>query len=346
MKRFSKLLIWLNIFLALATLLAYVSPHLDPSELWPLSFFGIGYFYLLVANVVFMLFWMLRKKHHWWISLMVIFLGCFHLNTYIGTSLFSQNHSNEHLKLTSYNIGGLQLHKVKDKTKRKNKVRRIVNFFNQRAKPDILCVQEFGWVRFFSEELDFQNIAHNKGVAIYTSLPIVDKGSINFSKSSNAAVWADIDIDGKIVRVYNVHLQSNAVSSQAESLIDTPDPRKKRTWINAKSVIKKVKWATARRVAQARMVANHMILSPYPVILCGDFNDTPQSYTYNVLSQGLRNTFREKGLGLGITYAGSIPGLHIDHILVDENFVIQSHNIANVNLSDHYPVSTEISFSE
>lgn len=277
--------------------------------------------------------------------MLTILLGAVHLSSYIGTN-FSQSHAEENLKVTSYNIGGLQLHKIKDKAKRKNKVRRIVNFFNERSKPDILCVQEFGWVRFFSDELSFNNIAHNKGVAIYTSLPMLDKGSINFNRSSNAAVWADIRVNEETIRVYNVHLQSNAVSAQAESLIDRPDPRRKGTWIKAKNVLAKVKGATSRRVSQARLVAQHMMHSPHPVILCGDFNDTPQSYTYNVLSQGLKSAFKEKGLGLGITYAGAIPGLHIDHILVDDLFVIESHNIANVNHSDHYPVSTEISFSE
>ncbi len=327
-------------------MLSYAAPHLDPSELWPLSFFGIGYFYLLVLNVLFIIFWILRKKKSWWISLVIILIGMMHLNSYIGLNVFSQNRSEGHLKLTSYNIGGLQLHKVKDQLKRKNKVRRIVNFFNERSKPDILCVQEFGWVKFFSEELAFENIAYSKGVAIYTSFPILDKGVITFNKSNNAAVWADIKYNNEVIRVYNVHLQSNAVSNQTESLFDKPDPRKKGNWVKAKNVLAKVKLATAKRVSQARLVAAHMANSPNPVILCGDFNDTPQSYSYNVLSQGLQSSFRAKGKGLGITYAGSIPGLHIDHILVDDFFVIESHNIANVNLSDHYPVSTEISFSQ
>ena len=84
--------------------------------------------------------------------------------------------------------------------------------------------------------------------------------------------------------------------------------------------------------------------SPYKVIVCGDFNDTPQSYTYNLLSENLNDSFKTKGVGFGTTYAGSIPALRIDYILTHEKIKVQSHKILKENYSDHFPVICKFLF--
>jgi len=81
-----------------------------------------------------------------------------------------------------------------------------------------------------------------------------------------------------------------------------------------------------------------MSQSPYPIILCGDFNETPQSYIYKLLSENFDDAFREGGWGIGSTYAGKIPGLKIDHILYPKEMKVLDARVSKVEFSDHYPV--------
>lgn len=272
---------------------------------------------------------------------MVILAGAFHINSYVGLNSKNKEASPDSFKIMTYNIGGLQTYGPQSRKRRKVKIDKLIKFLNERTTPEILCLQEYSWVKFFAEELKYDHVIKNKGVAIYTSYQVMDKGKIEFRNSFNAAVWADLKINEEIVRVYNMHLQSNSVSKEAEDLISVPGIQ---TLRGVRLVLAKVKWATSKRASQARLVAKHISGSPYPVIVCGDFNDTPQSYTFRKISNGLINSFKEKGRGLGITYAGKIPGLHIDHILLDERFEVERHIITKEAMSDHYPVTCRISF--
>jgi endonuclease/exonuclease/phosphatase (EEP) superfamily protein YafD len=81
-----------------------------------------------------------------------------------------------------------------------------------------------------------------------------------------------------------------------------------------------------------------MNTSPYPIILCGDFNDTPTSFTYKQLSEGLNDSFANAGLGIGQTYNGKFPALRIDYILYSPELEIVNFKTSEVSLSDHYPI--------
>jgi endonuclease/exonuclease/phosphatase family metal-dependent hydrolase len=86
--------------------------------------------------------------------------------------------------------------------------------------------------------------------------------------------------------------------------------------------------------------------SPYPVIICGDFNDTPSSYTYHQLSEGLIDAFKESGNGIGHTYGGALPSFRIDYILHDERFKSTRFNTIRSKFSDHYPITTSLKLQE
>ncbi len=79
----------------------------------------------------------------------------------------------------------------------------------------------------------------------------------------------------------------------------------------------------------------------YKIILCGDFNDTPASYTYNLLTKKLKDSFVEKGNGFGRTYAGKWPKFRIDYILHDENIKCVEHTVYKETYTDHYPISSK-----
>ena len=94
----------------------------------------------------------------------------------------------------------------------------------------------------------------------------------------------------------------------------------------------------ASRSLQADRVKQHITTSPYPVIVAGDFNDTPVSYTYRKMRRGLRDAFVEAGYGAGFTYRGKYPPNRIDYILYNEEIECNDFDIVKARYSDHYPI--------
>ena len=92
------------------------------------------------------------------------------------------------------------------------------------------------------------------------------------------------------------------------------------------------------RSRQVDELSAHINSSPYPVIICGDFNDPPYSYAYSRISQYLQDTFLEKGKGFGISYNGSFIPYRIDYILHSNYFECLKYSMVRKKLSDHYPI--------
>ena len=90
------------------------------------------------------------------------------------------------------------------------------------------------------------------------------------------------------------------------------------------------------------MVKEHAEKSPIPHIIAGDFNDTPISYTVKTISRDMKNCFRKKGSGFGITYNGAFPNFQIDYIFTSSEFEVKNYLVINKKLSDHYPVRADL----
>lgn len=97
-----------------------------------------------------------------------------------------------------------------------------------------------------------------------------------------------------------------------------------------------------KRSQQVDRIIGHINETPHRTIICGDFNDTPMSYTYHTLSKNRKDTFEEAGKGFGATFIPVWPLLRIDYLLVPEDSQCITHTILKTQLSDHYPVSAEI----
>ena len=108
-------------------------------------------------------------------------------------------------------------------------------------------------------------------------------------------------------------------------------------------ILKYYPYSSKLRVEQAQIIRNHQKTIAYPSILCGDLNDTSNSRTFYVMSNGLKDSFREKGIGIGKTFNSWNKILRLDYILVNPNLTIQNHQIVKSNLSDHYLVKSDIS---
>lgn len=181
------------------------------------------------------------------------------------------------------------------------------------------------------------------GVAVFSKYPIVNQGTIHFSESSlNRVAWADINIQGDTVRVYATHLQSMSIKSEdienTYQSIGDQDAMEK----EGRNLARRLRNGFVARGHQVEVLKAHFDDCPYPFIVCGDFNDIPFSYTYQVLRQDLSNAFEEAGSGLGATYNGPIPFLRIDNQFYSQGlkaYEFRTHQ--EMGLSDHLPIAAK-----
>jgi endonuclease/exonuclease/phosphatase family metal-dependent hydrolase len=233
---------------------------------------------------------------------------------------------------------------------------KIIDFLKKET-PEIICLQEF--YTKYKGKISEQSInrrlgdsiylhisytvrkpkVSNFGIATFTKYPIVHKGEIVFKNSFNQCIFTDIRIFDDTVRIYNVHLQSYRFLKQDYKTIDSLRFRySDRQMKGLKGIYSRVKTTFQKRAIQADTIALHIKNSPHPVIVCGDFNDSPISYAYQKMSQGLKDAFIESGSGIGNTYFWKFPFYRIDYVLYDKNFKAFHYISPKTNFSDHYPV--------
>jgi endonuclease/exonuclease/phosphatase family metal-dependent hydrolase len=228
-------------------------------------------------------------------------------------------------------------------------------------KPDILCLQEF----YTSEEKgDYDNIDtvrqmmntpyyHSEftvtlrkfdhwGVATFSKYPIVNEGKIVFNtRSNNICIFSDIVVHNDTIRVYNVHLQSISFSRKDNQFYDEliTSGKADDEISSGRNILRRLKRAFLLRTRQVEMIVSHMRTCRYRMIVCGDFNDTAASYSYEKLSGNLYDAFIEKGSGLGRTYAGKWPQFRIDYILYDKKLHCSGYRKTTETFTDHFPIT-------
>ena len=373
---FRKILFWtvltLNIIAACMLFFAFLAGHIQPSSSGLIVFCGLTFFYWLIANFVFILVWLFWHYRFCLISIIVILLNINTIDRHFqfrGTDV-PENCPNS-VKVMSYNCNLFGIYTDNNLSKRREDLTKIINQL-QATQPDILCFQEYFWD--LGESLNFHTtdkIASNLGLdenkehifqyfldttqrktcyglAIFSKYKIVNSGVVFRDKTANSIVFVDIKFRDDTVRVYNAHLASLQMTptdyniSKQITTNKIQDPRFNK---NAKKLYHKVADASTARQLQAQTLKKHINECHYPVIVCGDFNDTPASYCYNHIAKGLKDTFRECGKGKGTTYHGdALPNNRIDYILHSPCYMSYGYTVHDdLNVSDHYPIHTTIS---
>jgi len=212
---------------------------------------------------------------------------------------------------------------------------------------DIYCIQECNLEsRKMLNDLfgDYESYFFHptEGTAIYSRYPIKNANKIDFGLIANSGIYLDIDIKGTMTRIFNIHLKSNEITKG--EIADVRDLNKDydKNLEDTKGVLSKYGKQSLLRVKQMKQVLEVISKSPNPVVLCGDFNEPPQSYVYKETAKKLKDSFREKGMGIGGTYAGSIPFLRIDYIFTDQKFQVLDYQKLTYPWSDHYPIVSTI----
>jgi endonuclease/exonuclease/phosphatase family metal-dependent hydrolase len=330
--------------------LSYLAVHINPISFALPALFGLAYPYFLVLNILMVIIWAMLLKYEAFISVVVIAIGFNHFSNYIRLAK-PTNDKEGTFRVLSYNIHLFTSFESKNRSGSEKKILESL----KSHKPDILCLQEVYFKGSVAErENSFRKLLGEKyyshmkvlksgknrfyGIATFSRFPIVRKGEIVHPASSSLSIFTDVLINKDTFRIYNNHLQSFRLKNMERSFAIEFSSDDKETMDEVKYLSMSLKNGFIRRSMQAKMVKNHINNSPYPVIVAGDFNDTPVSYTYRKIRKGLQDSFVNSGYGAGFTYRGKYPPNRIDYILYDNTLDNSFFETIKLKYSDHYPI--------
>lgn len=357
----------INIGAIILLLLAYLSTRVSPDKIWILAFFGLSYPVFLILNLFFIIFWLFRSARKSLFSVIAVLLGYGLIGKYFqiaGKSI--GDFRSEYVKVMSYNVKLFDLYNYnKNWTYNFTNRNKIFRFIDE-SQPDVLCLQEYFYdsenhfvtrdsltsilkTKYYYEYFPFVKNIHHYGIATFSKYPIINSGMIIFKNiTHNSAIFSDIVVKNDTFRVYNAHLQSIKLNKE-DFMFTSSDGNNSEDILNSdlakdsKKMLQKLKSAYILRANQAELLNAHIRQSPYPVIVCGDFNDTPCSYTTRLISKNLIDAFVASGRGFGQTYNGKMPSFRIDYILHDKILESRGYKtVKSINASDHYPIFTYI----
>ena len=356
-KKANKALLIINILASILLLAIYGIEFIPPSKFLFLSLLPFLFTIILIVNIIFVLIWIFVRWKYSLISLISILLVIKYVALiYPIQSFFSSKSKEADFKVMTYNVMIFGLYDWENTNIRTDIIQLISD-----ENPDVLCLQEAYWnnsnsnfktLKIILENLNTKYVhkatmttakgGQNFGLVTISKFPILNSYSEKFDNSYNGFTYSDILIDTDTVRVYNVHLQSLEFNQRDYTVIENISEGIND--LGVKTILKKYLKSIKIRIKQAEIVRGTMNDCHYPILVCGDFNDIPISYSYLKLAKNLKDSFSACGRYPGYTWVNSKLKLRIDYILYSKDFKCCSHKLIEKNLSDHYPVIAEFRF--
>lgn len=358
---FTKFFLWINIALAVALLISYLAPVVNPSIFWIVAFFGLAYPPLLLFNILFIILWLFKRSWFALVSFICILVGYNVLQNSFGMHAqrtYIQKENRDAIRIMTYNVHSFKKYGASNDISTKHEILDIIN----QHQPDVIGFQEFytrqrgeynmrdslkrilNTTNYYFEAVNYDNARDAMGIAIFTKYPIIGSGLVKLSEdhNGNQCIYVDVKKGEQTFRFYSLHLKSIGFDQEDYQYIDSVSKKGKTDMHSFRRIGSKLKQAFIKRSQQVQLIRKHAQQCPYPYIIAGDFNDTPSSYAVHEMSKGLKNAFREKGSGLGRTYNGDFPNYQIDYILASPRFDVEDYRVIEKKLSDHYPVYSDL----
>lgn len=350
---FGKLIIGIcGIVALLSSCLCAVCPLISPSTFVWTAFFGLAFWMILFANITILIILIFLKSRR---TLLIPILALlFSIPGFIKSYSFGEaKNDTATLKVMTYNIGVFRDYKVNSRSVAdvKKSLARLVN----EQSPDILCLQESGkWPQNRASEFSkmigykYYSINTSNGNSYFSKFPLEDVKTFNNDVISKFADIKKVRINkDKSFYLVNCHFNSFGISSEEIEYINDTKNIVKDKEIYGKSVIKKLTRGFKLRTKSTQVLIDELPDDDMPLIICGDFNDTPLSYTYNqMLKAGLKDAFITASNGIGKTYCGALPLLRIDYFWYNDNIEVIEYKRIKQTTSDHYPLLMSFNIKE
>ena len=352
---FGRVIVFLLAILAFVGLMAMamsvLGSYVDPKKFVWFSFFGLAFWEIFLYNLVIFILLLLMWSRKVWISIIALLIAIPGVNKSFS---FGKSESGGELRVMTYNV--LYFQDQYDQERSKVEVATDVAKMVKENNPDVLCVQEFdvfmpktsrkACIAAFGEMtgLPYQYYHTKKNYGrnvIFSKYPLsaLDEGTV-FAEENEYGCVAKVDAKNKgVFYVVCVHLVSFQLTNEEVTVFSDTGNSKEQVEEYGKSIVAKLKSAYERRSDQVNEMLGHIPHDGRPIIVCGDFNDTPLSYTYHRMRKaGFVDGFVKSGRGVGYTYAGKLPMLRIDYVWGNEQIQPRSFKRLKHKGSDHYPV--------
>ncbi|REE79951.1 endonuclease/exonuclease/phosphatase family metal-dependent hydrolase [Lutibacter oceani] len=328
-----KLLFFVNSLLATLLLVSYLGYFISPNIFAFFSFLSLTIPFSIILNLIFIVYWVLKLKKQFLLSTIVLLIGYQYITKFYSLSE-KKVLLTEDAKLMSYNVRMFNLYNWIDE---ENIDQKIFDFIKEKS-PDILCIQEFHPSKKLNLNYPYKYVKirtnqNNFGHAIFSKYKIINSGSLNFSNSSNNAIFVDLIKNNDTIRVYNIHLESLKINPKEETL----------TQKNSEKLKLRVENAFKKQANQAKLIIQHQEKINHKSIICGDFNNNAFSWVYNQLKKGKNDAFEIAGKGFGTTFYYKFP-FRIDFIFTDEKIEVNNYKTYDVKYSDHFPIMARLNF--
>jgi endonuclease/exonuclease/phosphatase family metal-dependent hydrolase len=359
-----------NVIAVLFFLVACLAAYCNPVTYWLVAIFGVGFLFFTVIVVLFFIFWLLFRSRWAFLSLAAILLGWSQIHAWVAFNVFRSFYElkqEDSFRVLTWNVSRWDEMNKHVKGGTSNRLKMFEFIKSQNA--DILCFQEFFESRrpdLFDENIPYitnklnypyhyfasdhrpWNGIYEHGVAIFSRYPIRDTFRIRYPGPDSlggreSLIMATIDINGKNINVFTTHLQSFLFTGNDYHGLKTIKKADDTDSVvsASKGIISKFRRSYARRSLQADLVRSSLDSSKYPEIICGDFNDVPNSYTYSTIKGARQDAFVEKGFGLGRTFVFISPTLRIDYMLPAKIFEVLQYKKVKLPYSDHFPLISD-----
>ncbi|MGI9543009.1 MAG: endonuclease/exonuclease/phosphatase family protein [Cyclobacteriaceae bacterium] len=327
--------------------ISYLSVYISPAKFWLAGFIGLAIPAVFFLNLLLLVYFGLRRSGLVLYPVVALVLGFgFWKNTFTwnGNETEAPDFS-----VLSYNVRVFNVYGHLNENFKSS--RQIIRWVKENP-AEIKCLQEFynhsdselfSTLNAIGDSQNyyhyFQKGSHDKfGIAIFSSYPIVNRGLLGADpRKFNHAIFIDVLVGKDTVRIYNMHLESMSIDEEA--LVNpNPDNLDK----DLQSLVKKLKNGFKKRATQVDLLVQHIKECPYPVVLAGDMNDVPYSYSYRCLKKVLSNSFEQTGKGFGTSYNGKLPFLRIDNQFFSQALKAMNFEThTQVPYSDHFPITAE-----
>lgn len=359
-----KFFVGINLLLTVFLLLLHVLPYISQTHFWFVNLFALALPFLLFAQGCFFTVWLFFKSKWKWLPVITILLSWKFLTSFYSFSIKTpakiRKDTDQTMRVVSWNVQmfNIPFYKTFLDTSMVKKVKEL--------DADILSLQEVMYAKDINHPLSLDSISKQLGYQyhaagfedetfkpdksyftycgiIFSKYPITAVKTIKATDANNSDfLYADIKMNNDTLRVFSFHLQSLFFTQEDyRSLSDVKKGKVEKVLPGGKAILKKMRAAYSMRALQVKNILPEIENSPYPVIVCGDFNDVPASYTYQKLSNNLVDAQREAGKGIGRSFKFISPTLRIDYILSDKRLKPVNAFIDRNPASDHFPFTAD-----
>lgn len=352
----------LALFFILLYLLVCLIPFINAGSLWFVAVLGLAFPVLLAIVVVILIVWAVKRSKWVFVPLVALLLGWKQISVLFGFHFFGGKFVKEkkadNVRVLTWNVFRWDEQNKKARGGVSNRLKMMEAVVNEQ--PDILCFQEFFQPyrskRFEGNLEEFVKLGYpyayffptsgllkgemKFGMAILSKYPIVDSAKFSFGQTphSEGLMYADVKVNDKTYRVFSVHMESSRMGKKSYFGGLGQD----NSIASMKSSVYSLRRAYQNRNEQAQLVRTQIEQSPYPVVVCGNMGDVPNSNAYFTVRKNLQDAFLEKGAGLGRTFRFISPTLRVDCVLVDPKLEIEQFDRPEWTYSDHYPLVVDL----